>query len=597
MIEKTIPDAEILERARRYMEDEPEKSFRDEIQALCDKQARGDAGARAELRERFSSSLAFGTGGLRGIIGGGNNRLNLLAVRRATQGLADYMKRASGGNLTAVIAFDSRRFSERFALEAALVLSANGIKVSLFQHLQPTPVLSFMVRRLRACAGIVITASHNPPEYNGYKVSWSDGAQIVGTVAGEITAEIKKATGPIAVMEEGEAVERGLLERLPDSALEPYYAMVSSRLLRTQDLADRRQELAIVYTPLHGAGYVPVTTLFNRFGFKYAAVPEQSRPDGDFTYAPVPNPEFPSAFTLSFALAAKTKAGLILATDPDADRLGVAVSGRDGFTILSGNELGVLILDYIVETLAEKGRLPKQSYIVKSIVTSELQRRIAESQGVLCLDTLTGFKYICGVMRDMERDKPDCAFLLGNEESCGYLIETETRDKDGVSAAALVAEMGLYYKTRNKTLLDRLREIHARYGLFLDFQVAKTFAGRGGRESIRGLMAALRRDPGTLSPGARVSKVKDYLAGTTTEAETGRSRKDIDLPPSDVLQMFLEDGGLLTARPSGTEPKIKFYASLHVDPPFDEKRAAAELAARGGEIRRRIDEFVERNAQ
>jgi phosphoglucomutase len=593
---QTITVEEIISRAGRYIANEPEASFRDEIQKLCDRQARGDSLALAELRDRFDSDLSFGTGGLRGIIGGGSNRLNPLAVRRTTQGLANYLKRAATGVLSTVIAHDSRRYSEAFAREAALVLAANGIQAMLFDRLQPTPVLSFMVRQRRASAGIVITASHNPPEYNGYKVYWSDGAQIIGETDEGISDEIKRVTGKIEIMDEVEASQRGLLVRLDESSLEPYYEMAIARMLRRAAPKPRSEDFAIVYTPLHGAGLVPVTRLFDRLGYRYAVVPEQSPPDGNFTFAPVPNPEDPQAFRLAFDLAAKTNARLILATDPDADRLGVAVPDNGGFRIFSGNDLGVLILDYLVETMAEQHTLPAASYIVKTIVTSELQRRIAESRGVLCLDTLTGFKHICAVMRDMEGRDPGRRFLLGNEESCGYLIETEVRDKDGVSAAALVAEMALHYHSQNKTLVDRLRAIQERHGLFLDFQVSHVFPGSSGMAIIERLMAALRLDPAALSTGAPVRLLKDYRARTTTDCLSGQVKHDIDLPPSDVLQMVLEDGGLITARPSGTEPKIKFYASLSVDPPFKQAQAEAALKARGNAIRERIDQFVKRNS-
>jgi phosphoglucomutase len=591
-----ITDEEILSRANRYISDESEDAFREEIRKLCARQAQGDRAALAELRERFDSDLSFGTGGLRGIIGGGSNRLNPLAVRRTTQGLARYLKRAATGELSVVIAHDSRRYSGQFAREAALVLAANGIRALLFDRLQPTPVLSFMVRQRRASAGIVITASHNPPEYNGYKVYWNDGAQIIGETDEGISDEIKRVEGSIAIMDEVEAIQRGLFEQLDEASIDPYYEMAAGRMLRRGAPDLRRSDFGIVYTPLHGTGLVPVTRLFDRLRYRYVVVPEQSPPDGNFTFAPVPNPEDPSAFRLAFTLAAKTHAGLILATDPDADRLGVAVPDNGGYHIFSGNDLGVLILDYLVETMVELNTLPATSYIVKTIVTSELQRRIAESRGVLCLDTLTGFKHICAVMRDREHKDPGRRFLLGNEESCGYLIETEVRDKDGVSAAALVAEMALYYHSQNKTLIDRLHAIQERHGLFLDFQVSHVFPGSGGMAIIERLMTALRREPAALSPGSPVRFLKDYRARTTTDGLSGEVRQNIDLPPSDVLQMALADGSLLTARPSGTEPKIKFYASLSVDPPFERTQAEAEVKARGDAIRKRIRQFIERNS-
>jgi phosphoglucomutase len=584
-----LSDEEILTRARAYISLETEPEFRDDVRLLLEKKD------LPELRERFSQKLAFGTGGLRGVIGGGGNRMNILAVRRVTQGLANYIKRSVTGRASVVIAFDSRRYSERFAGEAARVLAANDIPAWIFPELAPTPLLSFMVRRLSATAGIVITASHNPPEYNGYKVYWSDGAQIVGREDDGISEEISRVGERMLTMDEQEAVAQGLLGRVSREDIDAYFNAVLPKYLRRTELAGRWREYPVVYTPLHGAGRGPVTALFDRLGVSYAVVPEQAAPDSDFTYAPNPNPENPRAFDLAFRLAEKTQAELVIATDPDADRLGVAVPTGQGYRLLSGNEVGVLFLSYILETRAAGKVLPEKSYVVKTIVTSDLQRRIAEDYGVLCLDTLTGFKNICGVMRRMEREQPDYKFLLGNEESCGYLIETEVRDKDGISAAGLAVEMGLYYKTRHLTLPEKLEELYTRYGRFRDFQVSKVLPGLEGITAIRRMMDLIRRDPHAFLPALKLSACKDYHSGETTDLATGRVTRNIDLPSSDVLQFLTEDGSLVTVRPSGTEPKIKFYATLVAEPPS--RRAEAEQRLAEGErvIRAQIDEFIKRS--
>lgn len=584
-----VPDAAIIEKARTYIAMETEPAFRDEVESLL------DTNDLAELRERFSRELTFGTGGLRGVIGGGGNRMNMVAVRRTTQGLADYIIQTGAPHPAVVIAHDSRRYSDRFSREAALVLAANNIKAILFPELAPTPFLSFMVRRLKATAGIVITASHNPPQYNGYKVYWSDGAQIVGREDQGISAEIDQVTGPATRMDEDKAREQGWLAEVSREDRDAYNEAVLPLFLRRTELAERFRDYHVVYTPLHGAGLKPVTALFGRLGVSFSVVNEQASPDGDFTYAPNPNPEFPGAFELAFRLAQKTKAALVLATDPDSDRLGVAEPEGSGFRIFSGNEVGVLFLAYILETRRELKVLPEKSYIVKTIVTSELQRRLAQAYNVLCLDTLTGFKNICAVMRRMERERPEYSFLLGNEESCGYLIETDVRDKDGVSAAALAVEMGLHYRTQNLTLAQKLEALYGKYGRFRDFQISKVRPGLDGLAAIHVMMEAIRRDPAAWLPDVTLSLCRDYLSGETKDMVSGKTEKDIDLPASNVLQFVTAEGDLVTARPSGTEPKIKFYASLAVEPSIPRPEAERRLAVREKLIRERIDEFTQRS--
>ncbi len=586
---------ELLSRAKNYLDLEQDERFRDEVKRLL------DAGDLESLSDRFYTSLAFGTGGLRGMIGGGFNRMNPFVVRRATQGLANYVRVAAGadaapagsagaGTPKAVIAYDSRRYSPLFAEEAALVLCANGIKTYLFSSLRPTPELSFAVRRLEATTGIVITASHNPPAYNGYKVYWSDGAQIIPPHDEAIIAEVQAVGSDIRSMGREEAVTKGLLVLIDQEIDDAFIAMVKSYVLRPQLVREHGSRLKVVYTPLHGAGRMPIERSLSELGIKVITVPEQAEPDGEFPTVKYPNPEEASALKLAIELGRKERADLVMASDPDSDRLGIAVPNGDDFVLVTGNQLGALLADYIFSSRKELGRLPPKPVFIKTIVTTNLQAKIAESYGAKVYDVLTGFKYIAEKIRLFEQTGE--GYVFGGEESYGYLVETEVRDKDAVSAALATAEMTLFNVAQGRTLLDCLHALYERYGYFEERQISRAFAGESGHKEMEHLMDRLRKTPPHELGGATVLLVKDYERGTTLETKSRRSSKDLDLPPSNVLQFVLDDESIVTARPSGTEPKIKFYASCCTRPGIAFADAKREVGARMVRLEEAIDRII-----
>ncbi|MDR1306991.1 MAG: phospho-sugar mutase [Treponema sp.] len=540
----------LIDRAKDYIRREKDAGFRAEVEKLL------AAEDPKELEDRFYRNLEFGTGGLRGVIGGGYNRMNTLVVKSATQGLAAYLKKAfpekaAAGKLSAVIAFDSRHYTAEFAEAAALVLAANGIKTYLFSGLRPTPELSFAIRRLGCDTGIVVTASHNPPRYNGYKAYWNDGSQVVPPHDAGIIEEVN-AVDIIEETSRQEALDRGLLLIVDREVDEPYQAMVKSRLFRPDLIKAKAGEVKIVYTPLHGTGAMHVEKVLGDLGLKVITVPEQREGNGDFPTVAFPNPEEAAALDMAIKLGEKEGADVVMATDPDADRFGIAVpSGKaGGYTLVTGNQMGVLLADYIFLSLKELGRLPPKAAMINSIVTTGMQRRVAESYGAVCAECLTGFKWIADVMRRWEEGKAEARdFVFGTEESYGYLVETEVRDKDGVSAAALTAEMTLYWRSRGKSLLDRLKELYERNGYWRELGISKYFQGPGGAAIMKGIMDKYRSAPPASLGGIKVSKVRDLKNGAG------------GLPASDVLQFYLADGTVVSARPSGTEPKIKFYAT------------------------------------
>jgi phosphoglucomutase len=545
---------ELTQKANDYIRLEQDVFFRGQVEKLLADQD------WAELNDRFYTNLEFGTGGLRGVIGGGYNRMNAFTVRRATQGLANYIVRAVPTGAAAVIAYDSRNFSEQFALEAALVFCANGIKTYLFTGLRPTPELSFAVRKFGATAGIVVTASHNPPEYNGYKVYWNDGAQVV---APHDTAIIKEvlSVGDIKALDKDKAISSGQLVMVDKEVDEAFINMVKNCAIRPQLLKDGGKDLKVVFTPLHGTGGMPVETALKEMGVDVIFVEEQKKPDGNFSTVDYPNPEEASAMKLALDLGEKVNADLILGTDPDADRLGIAAPDNGKFVLITGNQLGALLADYILSAKKEMGTMPAKPAFIKTIVTTELQRLIAEDNGATTFDTLTGFKYIGEKIREFESDGSGFSYIFGGEESYGYLVNTEVRDKDAVSAATMTVEMALYHKSQGRTLLDQLRNIWSKYGYFQEALISKTFKGQTGLNAMKALMEKLRNDPPKLFAGQKVAAVKDYSNGTTTTPATGSKEKNINLPSSNVLQFILEDNSIVTVRPSGTEPKIKFYVS------------------------------------
>jgi phosphoglucomutase len=554
----------IVSRAKDYIAHESEALFKAEVEALLAKSEKNDEAAWKELEDRFYRDLEFGTGGLRGVIGGGYNRMNRLVVTRATQGLCDYLNATfPGKRLSACVAYDSRRYSASFALDTACVFAANGIKAYLFSALRPTPELSFAIRFLKADTGVVVTASHNPPKYNGYKAYWNDGSQVTPPHDVGIIERVG-AVQSVKILGKDEAMKKGLLSIIDKEVDEPYVAMVKSHLFRPQLFKELGKSVKIVYTPLHGTGALHFERVMRDLGLDVATVPEQREPDGEFPTVSFPNPEEAAALKMALDLGAKLKADCVMATDPDADRLGIAVPGKDGkFVLITGNQLGSLHLDYILLTRKELGLMPKRPAAIKSIVTTDLQSRIAIKYGAASYDCLTGFKWIAEMMRKLEKDGID--FVYGTEESYGHLIETEVRDKDGISAAALTAEMTLYWKSKGKSLLDRLEDLYREYGFYEEKGVNKYFEGASGMDVMRGIMEAYRKDqPATLG-GIRVDSVRDVKTGLTWKSAEPKATRKVDLPTSDVIQWYLEDGTVVTVRPSGTEPKIKYYILLRTD--------------------------------
>ncbi|WP_035172468.1 phospho-sugar mutase [Caldanaerobius polysaccharolyticus] len=519
------------------------------------KELRAIAGDEKEIEDRFYKELEFGTGGLRGKIGAGTNRMNIYTVRKATQGLADYIT-SLGEDYKArgvVIAHDSRHGSREFALESAGVLNANGIKAYVFDGLRPTPELSFAVRKLKAAAGIVITASHNPPQYNGYKVYLEDGGQAVSPYVNEIMERIKKIKDitAIKVMEEKEAREKGLFVILDKSIDDQYVDMVKSQVLNPQLLKEKGGELSIIYTPLHGTGNVPVRRVLKELGFTdVRVVPQQEVPDPDFSTVRSPNPEEHDAFELALSMAKERGADIILGTDPDSDRVGVIVRDRQGqYVALTGHQQGILLTYYILSQLKERGQIPKNGVVIKTIATTDMLEPIAKDFGVEVENTLIGFKFIGEKIKEYESTGKE--FVFGFEESYGYLRGTQVRDKDGVIASALFSEMALYYKMKGMTLLDVMEELYKKYGYYTEYLKSIVMEGKEGMERINGIMSKLREMDIKDFAGYEVEWRDDYL--------TGQAR--LRLPKSNVLRYNFKGGGYLLVRPSGTEPKIKIYIS------------------------------------
>ncbi|MFP4266914.1 MAG: phospho-sugar mutase [Spirochaetaceae bacterium] len=574
----------IKELAREYLKLETHPYFRDELEKVL------DADDTEELNDRFYTSLSFGTGGLRGVIGGGYNRINPFMIQQATQGLANYVKRLGSGG-SAVIAYDSRNFSDLFAEEAARVLCANDMHVWLFSTLRPTPELSFAVRELGATVGIVVTASHNPPEYNGYKVYWSDGGQIVPPHDKGIIEEVRSVGKEIRVIDKKDAESKGLLEVIDEKIDEPYRGMVKSCSLRPGLLKKYGKDLKVVFTPLHGTGSVILPQVLSEMGVEVIPVEEQNDPDGNFPTVEKPNPEESGAMKMALELGKRENADLVMGTDPDSDRLGIAVPNSTGeLELVSGNQLGVLLADYIFSTRKELGTLPEKPAFVKTIVTTDLQRLIAEAYGAASYDVLTGFKYIAEKIKEFESTGE--TYIFGGEESYGYLVTDRVRDKDAVSAAFVTAEMALYHRTSGKTLIDRLEEIYETYGYFEEILLSRTFKGQKGKASMDALMKRLRENPPQEVGGIEVRELRDYKEGKAYSSRDGSLLREIKLPASDVMQFVLEDETIVTARPSGTEPKIKFYASCRGGENETLEKARISTAERLAAIEKTIDSWI-----
>lgn len=517
-----------------------------------------------EMEDRFYRDLSFGTAGMRGVLGMGMNRMNVYTVRRATQGLADFLS-PEEKKRGVVIGYDSRRMSPEFAMETALVLCANGVKAYLFDALRPVALLSYGVRHLNAAAGVVITASHNPPQYNGYKVYGEDGAQLGPEAAAAVTEKINALSFTAARrMGEAEAKAAGLLHIIGDKEVDDdYIAQVKTLSIYPEVARQAGPGLKIVYTPIHGSGNVPVRRILREMGMtNVSVVKEQEAPDPNFSTVKVPNPEDPAAFALAIKLANEVGADAIFGTDPDCDRLGVAVRNKDGsFRMLTGNQIGCLMLYYILSGKKAQGDLPANGAAVKSIVSTELARAICKDFGVALFDTLTGFKFIGEKIQEFQ-DTGSHTFLFGFEESYGFLSGTFVRDKDGVNASLLIAEAAAYYSTQGKTLGDVMDEIFARYGYYLEKVESTTLPGIDGLKLMAQIMTRIRENPPKEIGGVKVERVLDILRGTETELATG-SVKQLSYPESDVLYFALEGGHFVCVRPSGTEPKIKLYVNVN----------------------------------
>lgn len=522
-------------------------------------------GNDSEIKERFYMDLEFGTAGLRGIIGAGTNRMNIYVVRKATQGLANYILKVGGKEKGVAIAHDSRRMYDEFTDCAALTLAANGIKAYVFDALRPTPELSYAVRHLGCIAGINITASHNPPEYNGYKVYWEDGAQITPPHDSGIMGEVKaiREYSSCKTMDKQEAIDKGLYVVVGDKEVDTdYMAELKKNVLHPEAIREQAANLKIVYTPLHGTGLVPATRVLKELGFtNVTVVPEQAQPDGEFPTVSYPNPEADEAFELGLKLAEQTGADLVLATDPDADRLGVRVRDKDGvYHTLTGNMSGSLLADYEIGQMKALKGLPQDGMLIKTIVTTNLADAICKYYGVAEYECLTGFKWIGRQILKMENEGKG-TYLFGFEESYGCLIGTHARDKDAIVAVMALCEAAAYYKTKNMTLWDAMLDLYERCGYYRDNVTAIGLKGISGLEKISKIMATLREQKPAEMAGMKVLKIRDYETDKIVDLASG-TETDTGLPKSNVLYYELEDDAWLCVRPSGTEPKIKFYYGI-----------------------------------
>lgn len=539
------------------------------------------AGDDKEIRERFYADLEFGTAGLRGIIGAGINRMNIYVVRRATQGLADYIKKQGGESKGVAIAYDSRRMSPEFSMEAALCLAANGIKAYRFESLRPTPELSFAVRHLGCIAGINITASHNPPEYNGYKVYWEDGAQITPPHDTGIT-DCVKAISDLSVcktMDRTQAEQEGLLVTIGAEVDDAYIGELKKLVLHQDSIDAFGKDIKIVFTPLHGTGNLPARRILKEIGFEQVyVVPEQELPDGEFPTVSYPNPEAEEAFTLALKLAKEKDADLVLATDPDADRLGVYVKDAESgsYIPLTGNMSGCLLAEYeISQRKAISGSLPEDGALIKTIVTSNLADEIAKGYGIRLIEVLTGFKYIGQQILGFEQSGVG-TYLFGFEESYGCLIGTHARDKDAIVATMALCEAAAYYKSQGKTLWDAMLDLYEKYGYCLDAIQSVSLKGIEGLEKIREIMETLRKEPPTQIGRYQVLSARDYKADEIRNLATGEVTST-GLPKSNVLYYDLTEDAWLCVRPSGTEPKVKFYYGVKGNSLPNAKELSEEL--------------------
>ncbi len=519
-----------------------------------------------EIEDRFYKDLEFGTAGLRGVIGIGTNRMNTYTVTKATQGLANYIIKKGGQNRGVAIAYDSRRMSPEFSEQAALCLNANGIKTYRFDTLRPTPELSFAVRELGCIAGIVVTASHNPPEYNGYKVYWEDGAQIVEPTDKEIIAEVNAVTdlSTIKTISRKEAEEKGLYNTIGEQIDKRYIEELKKLVVNQKAINETQKDITIVYTPLHGTGNIPVQTILKELGFENVyVVPQQEKPDGNFPTVDYPNPEDPKAFKLALELAKEKNADIVLANDPDADRLGVYAKNKETgeYIRFNGNMTGNLIAEYILSQKQLSGTLPKNGAVIKTIVSSNLTDAIAKAYNVKLFETLTGFKNIAKIIRGFEENNNEYTCLYSYEESYGCIIGTHARDKDGIVAVMTLCEAACYYKQKGMTLWDAMLAIYEKYGYYKEEQVSIVLKGAEGAQQIKQMMENMRSNSPKMIGKDKVLSIGDYQAQIIHNNITGEE-VTTGLPKSNVLYYNLENDSWCCVRPSGTEPKIKFYMGV-----------------------------------
>ncbi len=542
---------DIRKRAMTWLGNEFNEETRSEVREMLEKDEK-------KLVDAFYQYLEFGTGGLRGVMGAGTNRMNIYTMGMATQGLSNYIiKQCGSKGIRVAIAHDCRNNSRYFAETAAGIFSSNGFEVYLFEALRPTPALSFAIRYYKCQSGIVITASHNPPEYNGYKAYWDDGGQVVAPHDQGIMDEVRKITSVTEIKFGGNKDNIKIIGRETDEA----FLQEVLKMSLNPEVISRQSEIGIVFTPIHGTGGTLVPPALKLFGFNnIITVPEQDIPDGNFPTVKSPNPEEPDAMKLAIMKAKATGAELVLATDPDADRLGIACKNRKGeFVLLNGNQTGALLIYYILSQYKEKKKYKGNEYIIKTIVTTDLMDRIAERYNVECFNVLTGFKFFAELIRDLEGKKK---YIGGGEESYGFLPGDYVRDKDAVASCALVAEIAAWAKSRGKSLYELLIDIYLEFGLFKEKLINIVRKGKEGADEIKAMMEAYRNNPPVSINNSKVVKISDYESLTSTNCLTGNKTK-IDLLRSDVLQFFLEDGSKISVRPSGTEPKIKFYFSVN----------------------------------
>ena len=533
-----------------------------------------------EIFDRFYRELDFGTAGLRGVLGAGTNRMNIYTVARASVGIAKYICETVGDGASLAIAYDSRNNSELFSKTAAAVYAGYGIKVWLYPYLMPTPALSYAVRNLKCTAGVVVTASHNPAKYNGYKVYGSDGCQITEEVANKILDKIQNSPYFEEIPDFDKLLAEGKIEYIGEDIIGRF---IDDALACAKSSRDIKRDLKLVYTPLNGAGRMCVTKALEKCGFNdVTIVAEQEKPDGNFPTCPYPNPEIKEALALGLDLMKKTGADLLLATDPDADRVGTAVPVGDSYRLISGNEMGIMLLDYICREKLAKGTMPAEPMAVKTIVTSDMTNAVAEKYGVRLVDVLTGFKYIGEQIALLEDKNAVENYLLGFEESYGYLCSPFVRDKDAISTSVLICEMANFYKSEGKTLADRMNELYAEFGCFKNCVDSFAFEGSTGMDKMKAIMESLRNAPPKEVMGCKLVKVNDYLKSESVDMDG--NKEVITLPKSNVLKFTFTNGLGIVARPSGTEPKLKIYYTIKADSDEKANEIVAKLTGKDGEF-------------